>query len=138
MNPCELELDETISSDRAMEVAKSIGSSQLEATIQALLDTKPIHENDSLSCDQFLACFAQATEDVADDTLYFAVRNTYDVVPLPRKVKAMLSNLHNQCMLRGANFTPGEVRELCDKVSLSIPLLFSQPTQSKSPSVTNF
>ena len=75
-----------------------------------------VAQRDFMTPDQFIHCFEQATVDVEDDALYFAVRETYDIVPLPRKAKAMLSNLHNQCRKHNATFTPAQVKELCEKV----------------------
>lgn len=84
-----------------------------------LMATRWCHpQGEFLPADQFISLFAQATvEDVPDDHMYFAVRATYDIVPVHRKVKAMLANLHNQCLRHGATFTPEQVAELCEKVS---------------------
>lgn len=113
------ESDNYVSRERVLGVAKAIGSPALEEVVRSILATRQADEADYLTADQFITCFAQATlEDVPDDQMYFAVREAYDVVPLPRKVKAMLSNLHNQCVARKATFAPGEVHELCEKLSL--------------------
>lgn len=76
-------------------------------------------QRDYLVVDQFRTLVEQRANDVTDRDLYFSVRDEYGLVPLPRRLKVMLMNLHDVVMVHNrGKFTVANVHELCEKVSV--------------------